>query len=208
MNSLRRAAAAGAIQLLLFASSVAGGAAAGVQGQYMGDAGYTLTNEDGNTAASARGEDQPNIADVANNRVISVESLQEEADEAKHAERFPAGVTVASASPTQLQRRLVALEAGIDGGPDGAHSYEYKQIRRRMQADEIQFIDVCTADEYSKADVRAKLCPSTFLISTLAFNPHGPGVTSRITLVMRPSVQVTSDANLESVVRLRFPGKL
>lgn len=45
----------------------------------------------------------------------------------------------------------------------------------------VEFADVCTADEYQGK--RDELCPATYDVSALAFNPHASGATARLSVL-------------------------
>lgn len=64
---------------------------------------------------------------------------------------------------------------------------------RGTQAAFSPYSDVCTADEY--ADKKDELCWHTFVVSSLAYNPHGPNLNSKLTLIFRPTTDLRRKKN-------------
>ncbi|CAD7955579.1 unnamed protein product [Amoebophrya sp. A120] len=62
--------------------------------------------------------------------------------------------------------------------------------------------NVCTEDAYQQ--FRKELCPPTFPVSVLAYNPSGPGVTAKLTIILRPSITLKQVANSVELVALTF----
>jgi len=73
-------------------------------------------------------------------------------------------------------------------------------------AEPIEWTDVCTSEDL--ANYKDALCKPTFFVSTLAFNPLGPQVTSHMTVILQPSKKIPQDDWLARVqyIDLDLPG--
>ncbi|CAE8582734.1 unnamed protein product, partial [Polarella glacialis] len=68
------------------------------------------------------------------------------------------------------------------------------------------WLDVCTAEEYT--DYREELCPDTFRVSTLAFNPLYARAIANVTVLMQPSKDLAGSTQKQQYVTLDLPGFL
>mmetsp|Transcript_70728 Transcript_70728/g.165888 ORF Transcript_70728/g.165888 Transcript_70728/m.165888 type:complete len:1497 (+) Transcript_70728:104-4594(+) len=74
------------------------------------------------------------------------------------------------------------------------------------QTDEVTpWVDVCTSEDFS-ADDRAELCPSTFVVSTLAYNPLYPGTIANITIILQPSTDLPSSIQRTQYIDFNLVG--
>ncbi|CAD7927173.1 unnamed protein product [Amoebophrya sp. A25] len=62
--------------------------------------------------------------------------------------------------------------------------------------------DVCTEDAY--VQFRKELCPPTFPVSSLAYNPTGPGLTTKLTVILRPSINLLMVPNSLEPIEIEF----
>eukprot|EP00435_Cladocopium_sp_Y103_P053061 s143_g16.t2 len=66
------------------------------------------------------------------------------------------------------------------------------------------WLDVCTSEDL--INYRAQLCPATFVVSTLAFNPLYPLAESNVTIILQPSEDLQSSIQTTQYVDLDLPG--
>lgn len=66
------------------------------------------------------------------------------------------------------------------------------------------WLDVCTSEDF--LNYRAQLCPATFVVSTLAFNPLYPLAISNVTIILQPSEDLQSSIQTTQFIELNLPG--
>eukprot|EP00927_Polykrikos_kofoidii_P021047 TRINITY_DN20070_c0_g1_i1.p1 TRINITY_DN20070_c0_g1~~TRINITY_DN20070_c0_g1_i1.p1 ORF type:complete len:1612 (+),score=301.09 TRINITY_DN20070_c0_g1_i1:309-4838(+) len=66
------------------------------------------------------------------------------------------------------------------------------------------WVDVCKEETFKR--FRKTLCPDVFFVSTLAFNPLYPGITSEVALFLQPSKQLSSRQEKVQFVYIKMPG--
>lgn len=66
------------------------------------------------------------------------------------------------------------------------------------------WLDVCTSEDL--INYRAQLCPATFVVSTLAFNPLYPLAEANVTIILQPSEDLQSSDQTTQLVDLDLPG--
>ncbi|CAJ1417799.1 unnamed protein product [Effrenium voratum] len=64
--------------------------------------------------------------------------------------------------------------------------------------------DVCTSEDF--VNYRSQLCPVTFVVSTLAFNPLYPGAISDITILLQPSEDLPSSIQRTQYIDINLAG--
>eukprot|EP00438_Fugacium_kawagutii_P023508 Skav202870 [mRNA] locus=scaffold3541:26892:34082:- [translate_table: standard] len=78
-------------------------------------------------------------------------------------------------------------------------------VGSRAQTDAVTpWLDVCTSEDL--INYRDQLCPATFVVSTLAFNPLYPLAVSNMTIILQPSEDLQSSIQTTQYVDLNLPG--
>jgi len=67
------------------------------------------------------------------------------------------------------------------------------------------WVDVCTSEDFSAED-REELCPATFVVSTLAYNPLYPGSLANITIILQPSRDLPSSIQRTQYIDFNLVG--
>ncbi|CAE7417116.1 RDH8 [Symbiodinium natans] len=67
------------------------------------------------------------------------------------------------------------------------------------------WVDVCTSEDFSAED-REQLCPATFVVSTLAYNPLYPGTLANITIILQPSRDLPSSIQQTQYIDFNLVG--